>query len=145
VATSNSVARHREHGGRSVRLVLRWSDTTTPPLSEPTLCPLLSNASAATLLLPRCWKITILPYDTTNMWRFTGVGTWPIRRLLQGSAFAPQEIQVLSDAFDAALQKLRLVDRSDPAVELVAKRIIHLASRGERDPVRLREGAVKGT
>jgi hypothetical protein len=79
------------------------------------------------------------------MWRFTGVGTWPIRRLLQGSAFAPQEIQVLSDAFDAALQKLRLVDRSDPAVELVAKRIIHLASRGERDPVRLREGAVKGT
>jgi len=65
--------------------------------------------------------------------------------LLQGSAFAPHEVQVLSDAFDAALRELRLVDRSDPAVELVAKRIIQLASRGERDPDRLREGAVKGT
>jgi hypothetical protein len=68
----------------------------------------------------------------------------PIRRLLQESAFAPNEVQVLSDAFEAALRDLGLVDRSDPVVEVVAKRIIHLASRGERDPTRLREGAVKG-
>jgi hypothetical protein len=68
----------------------------------------------------------------------------PIRGLLQERAFTPQEVQVLSDAFEAALRELGLVDRSDPAVELVAKRIIELASRGERDPIRLREGAVRG-
>ena len=68
----------------------------------------------------------------------------PIRRLLQGSAFAPPDVQVLSEAFDAALRELGLVDRSDPAVELIAQRIIQLASSGERDPILLREAAIKG-
>jgi hypothetical protein len=68
----------------------------------------------------------------------------PIYRLLKGSAFGPNEIEVLSNAFEEALRELNLVDRSDPATELVLKRIIDLARRGERDPVRLREGAVKG-
>ncbi len=68
----------------------------------------------------------------------------PIYRLLKGGAFAPDDIKVLSDAFEAALLELKLVDRSDPATELVAKRIIELAQRGERDPVRLREAGVQG-
>jgi hypothetical protein len=68
----------------------------------------------------------------------------PIYRLLKGSAFGPDEIKVLSSAFEAALRELKLVDRSDPATELVAKRIIDLARQGERDPDRLRERAVKG-
>jgi hypothetical protein len=68
----------------------------------------------------------------------------PIRRMLQGTAFAPQDVQVLSEVFDAALRELGLVDRSDPAVELIAQRIIQLASSGERDPTRLREAAIKG-
>jgi hypothetical protein len=42
------------------------------------------------------------------------------------------------------LQQLGPVDRDDPATLLIAKRIIALAQEGERDPVRLREGAVKG-
>jgi hypothetical protein len=40
------------------------------------------------------------------------------------------------------LKLLGLVDRDDPATLLVAQRIIELAKQGERDPVRLREGAV---
>jgi len=68
----------------------------------------------------------------------------PIYRLLKASAFGPKEIEVLSSAFEAALRELKLVDRSDPATELIAKRIIELAQQGERDPARLREGAVKG-
>ena len=47
-------------------------------------------------------------------------------------------------AFEEALRELRLVDRTDPATLLVAKKIIALAQQGERDPIRLREGAVKG-
>ena len=68
-----------------------------------------------------------------------------IYRLLKGSAFGPDDIKVLSDAFDSALRELKLVDRSDPATELIAKRIIELAQRGERDPDRLREYGVKGS
>jgi hypothetical protein len=37
---------------------------------------------------------------------------------------------------------LGLVDREDPATLMVAQRIIELAKQGERNPVRLREGAV---
>jgi hypothetical protein len=68
----------------------------------------------------------------------------PIYPLLKDSAFGPNEIKVLSSAFEAALRDLNLVDRADPATELVAKRIIELAQQGERDPLRLREGAVRG-
>jgi len=67
----------------------------------------------------------------------------PIYRLLQSHAFGPDEIRVLTTAFEEALQTLRLVDRADPATELVARKIIEFAQQGERDPVRLRERAVR--
>ena len=68
----------------------------------------------------------------------------PIKELLKQQSFGPDEIKVLTTAFEEALRELRLVDRTDPATLLVAKRIIELAQQGERDPIRLREGAVKG-
>ena len=68
----------------------------------------------------------------------------PIHRLLrENHAFGPDEITVLTSAFDDALRRLRLADRADPAAEVVAKKIIELAQRGERDPVRLSEGAIQ--
>jgi hypothetical protein len=67
----------------------------------------------------------------------------PIYRLPKNSAFAPDDIKVLSDAFEAALRELSL-DRTDPATEMIAKRIIELAQRGERNPDRLREYGAKG-
>jgi hypothetical protein len=39
--------------------------------------------------------------------------------------------------FEAALGKLGLVDRSDPATHAVAKLIIEFAKQGQRDPERL--------
>ena len=63
-------------------------------------------------------------------------------RALQGRVFSPDELQVLTTAFEETLRELRLVDRSDPATEMVAKKIIELADEGERDPVRLRERTV---
>jgi hypothetical protein len=59
-------------------------------------------------------------------------------------AFAPEDIKILESAFEGALRELGLVDRKDPATLAVAKRIMVLAQQGERDPIRLREGAVKG-
>jgi hypothetical protein len=73
-----------------------------------------------------------------------GLPSMPIQKLLEQQSFEPEDIQVLSSAFEEALRELGLVDRTDPATQLVAKRIIELAQRGERDPIRLREGAVKG-
>ena len=65
-----------------------------------------------------------------------------IYRLLKNRAFGPDEIKVLTAAYQEALRTLRLANRSDPTTEIVAK-FIELAQRGERDPVRLRERAIR--
>ena len=57
--------------------------------------------------------------------------------------FGPETIAVLARALEEALHQLGLMDRNDPAVTMVAKRIIELAKRGERDPMRLRDQAVQ--
>ena len=67
----------------------------------------------------------------------------PIHRLLEKHAFGPDEIRVLTSAFDDALRKLGLADRADPVVEVVARKIIELAQQGERDPARLSERAIQ--
>ena len=67
----------------------------------------------------------------------------PITRLLQDTAFGPDEIAVLVAAYEDALRALSLVNRTDLAPEMVAKKIIELAKQGERDPVRLRERVIE--
>jgi hypothetical protein len=66
----------------------------------------------------------------------------PITRLLQNASFGPDEIRVLVRAFDEALGTLR-VDRNDPVADALARKIIELAQEGERDPIRLRQHAVR--
>ena len=67
----------------------------------------------------------------------------PIRPLLRDEHFTPEDIAVLTAAFEDALRDLRLVNRQDPAVTLVAKRIIELARQGEHDPEVLRDAVLK--
>ena len=68
----------------------------------------------------------------------------PIRPVLFGSgAFSPEEVAVLTTAFEDALRALSLVDRKDPAVTIVAKRVIELAKGGEHDPILLRDAVLK--
>jgi hypothetical protein len=67
----------------------------------------------------------------------------PIRQLLDSNAFNPEEVTMLRDVFEDTLRALKLVDRSDPVTLLIAKKIIGLARRGERDPARLRQAAVQ--
>jgi hypothetical protein len=66
----------------------------------------------------------------------------PITRLLQNASFGPDEIRVLVRAFDEALGTLG-VDRSNPVAEALAKKIIELAQQGQRDPILLRQRAVR--
>ena len=58
--------------------------------------------------------------------------------LLEGAAFSPEDVVVLTTAFEDCLRALKVVDRI-PVVTLVAKRIIDLAKHGERNPASLRE------
>ena len=57
--------------------------------------------------------------------------------------FGPEDIAALTTAFEAALGKLGLVDRSDPTTVTLAKLIIELAKAGEREPERLCDSALK--
>ena len=66
----------------------------------------------------------------------------PISAFLQEGVFSPDDITALTTAFEESLSALGLVDRNDPAVLMVAKRIIELAKHGERNPTRLRDFAV---
>jgi hypothetical protein len=55
-----------------------------------------------------------------------------IYRLLQNSAFGPDDIKRMSDAYESALILLRLDNRrDDPITETVAQYIIEIAQTGE--------------
>ncbi len=61
-----------------------------------------------------------------------------IQFLKKGVVFEPHDIKAMSMALDDVCKSLRLVD-GDPAREVIAERIITLASAGERSPTVLRD------
>jgi hypothetical protein len=68
----------------------------------------------------------------------------PIRPILAGNnVFSPEDVATITTAFEDTLRTLRLVDRSDPAVTIVAKRMISVAMTGERDLISLRDAVLK--
>jgi hypothetical protein len=72
-----------------------------------------------------------------------GLRGMPLHRLLDNHAFGPDEIVILTTAFEGALKTLQLIDRTDPATEMVARKIIQLAGQGVRDPEQLRQMTVR--
>jgi len=60
-----------------------------------------------------------------------------IYRLLQNSAFAPEDIGRLVAAYEDCLRILNVANRSDPLAELLAKKIIEIVQTGMRDPVQI--------
>jgi hypothetical protein len=66
-----------------------------------------------------------------------------IYRLLQNSPLGPEEIKVLTDAYERTLSALKLVDRNDPIKRLIASKIIDLGQRGVREPKALSAMAIK--
>jgi hypothetical protein len=58
----------------------------------------------------------------------------PITIYLDGYKPDPETKRVMSIAFEMARVALRLEDRDDPAVALLANRIIALAKEGEGNP-----------
>jgi hypothetical protein len=55
------------------------------------------------------------------------------------TAFGPEDIAAMTAAFEDALTQLNVPDRKAHIATLVAKKIVRLAKRGERNPIRLAE------
>jgi hypothetical protein len=72
----------------------------------------------------------------------------PIERLLAQAAFDPETIDILAAAFEVAWENLQASggpltnDTAASTRELLAKRIIDMGSRGERDPLKLMNDAL---
>jgi hypothetical protein len=66
----------------------------------------------------------------------------PIRRLLEGSGLAPDEVENLCRAYEKALRELRVVDRNDPLTKLLGQRVIEVGKSGG-DPAEIARLAVK--
>jgi hypothetical protein len=66
----------------------------------------------------------------------------PIDRFLQ-EPFHQEAITAMAAAFEDTLRELKLTDRDDPLVEIVARIIIECAQQGNRDPIDMRDCALK--
>jgi hypothetical protein len=60
------------------------------------------------------------------------------------SSFDPQTLAVLETAFDEAWLTLKAVGNTSIKPDELARSMLRLAMEGERDPVRLHDGALKG-
>lgn len=58
----------------------------------------------------------------------------PLTSFLKGTAFDPEATRAMGVAFEKACAALQLADRTDPVVELVAKRIIRAGESRRAQP-----------
>ena len=65
-----------------------------------------------------------------------------IYRLIANGSFGPNEIEVMTAAYEDALIDLRVANRDEPITELIAKAIVNVTATGERDPILIKERAI---
>jgi hypothetical protein len=65
-----------------------------------------------------------------------------ILRFPYRDVLAPEDIRVAASAFESTLKSLDGVAGEDATREAVARYIMQRTLQGERDPIRLREGAL---
>jgi hypothetical protein len=63
-----------------------------------------------------------------------GGHSMPISIFLEGQKFDPETKRIMGVAFEMTRAALRLTDRDDLAVAIIAKRIIELAKTGAHNP-----------
>jgi hypothetical protein len=77
--------------------------------------------------------------DSANVASGLGVPVMPIYEILRRQGvFAPDEVTMIGNVFEDVLRTLGLVKRTDPMTEMVAKKLVELATAGMRDPDRLK-------
>jgi len=65
-----------------------------------------------------------------------------IYKLIANGSFGPDEIRVMTEAYEGALVDLGIADREDPITELVAKAIVNVTATGERNGQLVKERAI---
>ena len=66
-----------------------------------------------------------------------------LTRLLEDTAFGPDEIAIMVMAYEMGLTQINASGHNDPTAETLAQTIVMLAKQGERDPVRLEQRAIE--
>ena len=66
-----------------------------------------------------------------------------IFRLIKESAFGPDQIKVMAEAYQATLKALHLQAGTEPINELIAKKIIGIVQAKEHDPKRICARTIK--
>ena len=66
--------------------------------------------------------------------RFLKGEAMPIRKFIPGATFGPETIKDMTTAFERLRTILNLDNPDDPLVEVIAKKIVSLASHGISDP-----------
>jgi hypothetical protein len=59
------------------------------------------------------------------------------------AVFGPETLSVMSAVFNDVCKAVEASGRSDVIKEMIASRIIHLARRGETDPIAMREAVLR--
>ena len=65
-----------------------------------------------------------------------------IYRLIANGSFGPDEIEVMTAAYEGALIDLGVTNRDDPITELIAKSVVNVTATGVCDPVLIKERAI---
>jgi hypothetical protein len=65
-----------------------------------------------------------------------------IYKLIANGSFGPDEIKVMSEAYEGALIDLGILNRDDPITELIAKSIVNVTATCERNPKEVMERAL---
>jgi hypothetical protein len=66
----------------------------------------------------------------------------PINRFLAKDKLQPEQVERLNKAFELALRSLS-VDRKDPMVDILAKKIIEVVTEGIHDPREIADTAIR--
>jgi len=69
----------------------------------------------------------------------------PIRKYIAGATFDPETIKDMTTAFERIRVVLNLENDYDPLVEVVAKKVISLASQGCLDPKEIERRVIADT
>jgi hypothetical protein len=67
----------------------------------------------------------------------------PISQYLQGQAFDPDSIRVMTVAFENACRQLGILNRHDAVTKIVARTVIDMAQRGFRDEESLTDAVMQ--
>jgi hypothetical protein len=69
----------------------------------------------------------------------------PIRKYIPGATFGPETIKDMTTAFERIRVILNLENPDDPLVEVVAKKVVSLASQGILDPKEIEHRVIADT